>query len=104
MAQFDVFENPNQDTCGVFPYLLDVQADILDELPTRVVVPLASSSTLHKTIPILTPLFRIVETEVRMVTPQIVGVHMHVLGKKICSLKDQRSEIVAALDLLITGF
>ena len=39
-----------------------------------------------------------------MLTPQLVGVQMHVLGTRVCSLKEQRSDIIAALDLLITGF
>jgi len=104
MAQYDVYENTNHDTCEIFPYLLDIQADVLSDLPTRVVVPLVLSSVLNKTIPILTPQFKIFETEVRMVTPQLVGVQMHLLGPRICSLKDQRGEIIAALDLLVTGF
>jgi len=32
MAQFDVFENPNQETNQAVPYLLDIQADLLDGL------------------------------------------------------------------------
>lgn len=40
MAQFDVYINPNTATRKVIPYLLDVQADLLDTLTTRVVVPL----------------------------------------------------------------
>jgi hypothetical protein len=38
-----------------------------------------------------------------MLTPQLVGVQMHVLGTRICSLKERRGEIIAALDLLVTG-
>ena len=40
MPQFDVYLNPNADTSKAIPYLLDVQADLLDRLATRVVVPL----------------------------------------------------------------
>lgn len=104
MAQFDVYENTDQNSSPTFPYLLDIQADILSDLPTRVVVPLVLSSVLNKSIPILTPPFTIMETEVKMVTPQLVGVQMHLLGSRICSLKEKRSDIVAALDLLVTGF
>lgn len=103
MAQFDVYENTNHDTCEIFPYLLDIQADVLKELPTRVVVPLVLCSALNKTIPILTPQFNIIGTDVRMVTPQLVGVQIHILGTRICSLKEQRGVIIAALDLLVTG-
>jgi toxin CcdB len=104
MAQFDVYENMNSDTRITFPYLLDIQADVLVDLPTRVVVPLAVSSVLKKSIPVLTPQFKICEIEVRMVTPQLVGIPMHLLGARICTLKDHRGEIIAALDLLVTGF
>jgi len=55
MAQYDVYENTNQETCQTFPYMLDIQADVLNDLPTRVVVPLVLSSLLKKSIPILTP-------------------------------------------------
>jgi toxin CcdB len=37
MAQFDLFRNVRG---GMFPLLVDVQADLLSELATRVVVPL----------------------------------------------------------------
>lgn len=29
---------------------------------------------------------------------------LHFLGEKVCSLKEQRNEIIAALDFLFTGF
>ena len=38
MAQFDVYHNPNPATRKTIPYLLDVQADLLDAMATRVVV------------------------------------------------------------------
>ena len=40
MTQFDVHINPNPATRKAIPYLLDVQADLLDTLATRVIVPL----------------------------------------------------------------
>ena len=39
-----------------------------------------------------------------MSTAELAGVNLHVLGEKVCSLKEQRNEIIAALDFLITGF
>ncbi len=104
MAQFDVYENINPETREIFPYLLDVQADILSDLPTRVVVPLVAASALNKPIPTLNPRLKIGQTGVIMATPQLVGVHMHVLGGKVCSLKDKRDVIIGALDLLFVGY
>lgn len=104
MAQFDVFVNDNHETSSLFPFLLDVQAEMLGNLPTRVVVPLLLRSTISKPIPILNPLLEIQQTEVIMSTPQLVGVQAHMLGTKVCSVKDKRDVIIAALDLLFTGY
>jgi len=104
MAQFDVYENANPETSPLFPYLLDVQAEILHNLPTRVVVPLLKSSSISKPIPVLNPVLTILDTEVIMSTPQMVGVHAGVLGAKVFSVKEKRDVIIAALDLLFTGY
>ena len=104
MAQFDVFENPNEETNQAVPYVLDVQADLLDTLSTRVVIPLVAASTVGKAIKHLNPGFVIEGTEVFMSTAELAGVPVRSLGKKVSSLKDQRHEIIAALDFLFTGF
>jgi toxin CcdB len=104
MAQFDVYENSNPETCRVFPYLLDVQADLLASLPTHVVVPLVDTSALSKAAPILNPQMDIKGTKTTMVTTQIAGIPVHALGSKVCSLKKHRSEILAALDFLFVGY
>ena len=44
MAQFDVYENINTSSKKDMPFLLDVQNDILDELNSRIVVPLSINS------------------------------------------------------------
>lgn len=55
MAQFDVYANPNPNTNKEVPYPLDVQADILSSLETRVIVPLVIQS---KTAKHLNPVLR----------------------------------------------
>ncbi|MCI4399115.1 MAG: CcdB family protein [Campylobacteraceae bacterium] len=101
MAQFDVYANPNPNTNKEIPYLLDVQADILSSLETRVVVPLVIQS---KTAKHLNPVFEVKNKKVVMSTSQIAGVPLSVLGEKVANLKDKRAEIIAAIDFLITGF
>lgn len=39
MAQFKVYENPNDATRQTYPYLMDIQSNLLDELRTTVVIP-----------------------------------------------------------------
>ncbi len=104
MAQFDVFENPNEETNQTVPYLLDVQADLLDTLSTRVVVPLVAASAMGKAVKHLNPEFTIRNTTVFMSTAELAGVPVPSMGEKVSSLKDQRHEIFAALDFLFTGF
>lgn len=104
MAQFDVFENLNEETNQAVPFLLDVQADLLDALSTRVVVPLVAASAMGKAIKYLNPQFTIRNTTVFMSTAELAGISIRSLGEKVSSLKDQRYEIIAALDFLFTGF
>lgn len=104
MAQFDVYINANPETKQTIPYLLDVQADLLNNLTTRVVVPLISVSAMGKAAQHLNPLFSVKRTKVIMSTAELAGVMAKSLGEKVCSLKEHRNEIIAALDFLITGF
>ena len=104
MAQFDVYENPNTARSPSIPYLLDVQVEFLDNLSTRVVVPLVRTSFFGKAATQLNPQFAIDQSIVIMSTAELAGVSVRHLGKKVCSLRGQRDEIIAALDFLFTGF
>lgn len=60
MPQFTVHRNPNPETKAVYPYLLDVQSDLVAGLGTRVVVPLCLASAMKgKLIGTLMPVFEI---------------------------------------------
>lgn len=103
MAQFDVYLNPNRSTRQAIPYLLDVQADLLDSLTTRVVVPLLRAEIMELSASKLNPNFTINNTVVVVSSAELAGVSIRSLGEKVASLKAQRNEIIAALDLLFTG-
>lgn len=104
MAQFDVYTNPNPETNRAIPYLLDVQADLLNNLTTRVVIPLYSAVAMSKAAKHLNPQFSIKRTTVVMSTAEMAGVTLDRLGDKVCSLKEHRNEIIAALGFLFTGY
>lgn len=104
MAQFDVYENRNPETKSTIPYLLDLQADLFDNLATRVVAPLITVAAMGKDAKHLNPRFRINQITVIMSTAELAGVNRHVLGDRVCSLKEHRTEIIASLDFLFTGF
>lgn len=101
MAQFDVYLNPG--TRKSIPYLLDVQADLLDALATRVVVPLILAEEMGLAAKHLNPQFKIKGVAVVMSTAELAGIPNRSLGDKVASLKSKRDEIIAALDLLFTG-
>ncbi len=104
MAQFSVHRNANAATREAVPFLLDVQADLLSGLATRVVVPLYASAALKRAlIRDLMPVFRVTGRAVVMATPELAGVPRKALGPVVADLGTERAAILAALDLLVTG-
>ena len=45
MAQFDVYKKPSTKTDKAYPFLVDVQNSVIDQLATRLVVPLTKHTT-----------------------------------------------------------
>lgn len=104
MAQFSAHKNANPDTRSTVPYLLNVQSDLIEDLATRVVVPLYPASAMKgKILKTLMPTLEIDDKNYVMVTPQLAGVPRKTLGAVAADFSSKRDEIIAALDLLITG-
>lgn len=101
MAQFDIYKNSNPFSTEDIPYLMDIQSELLSGLSTRVVIPLARCS---KAISHLNPYFIINGEKVVMLTQELSGIEKKILGDKIDSLKNHRTEIIASVDFLISGF
>ena len=105
MAQFSVYENINQETRETMPYLVDVQNDFLQDLQTRVVIPLCPSPPLlEKPIDSLTPTVAINGSPYIVLTPQMAGIHISDMGPFVCDLSAFRDRFISALDFLFTGF
>jgi len=105
MPQFAVYRNRNTATKIRFPYLLDVQTDLLEDLGTRVVVPLAPATISMKrsAMQTLTPVCTVEGKPCLLCTPQLAGISAKELGPPIDDLSHERQTIMAALDLLFTG-
>lgn len=99
MARYNVYPNP-----GGAGYLLDVQAEVHGLLNTRIVVPLLPLAIAPTPARTLNPLFELNGDTVSMVTQYMAAVPVALLKGKIASVEDRRTEIVAALDLLLQGF
>lgn len=98
MPQFDVHARPAGQ--GL---LLDCQADLLSHLNTRMVVPLIPIDGAPKPAGRLNPAFDIDGQHYIMVTQYAAAVELREFGHRIASLGDKRDEIIAALDVLLTG-
>ena len=99
MARFDAHEFRHGD--GL---LLDVQADLLDHLNTRVVVPLLAKA--HAPVPAarLNPEFVLQGEVYVMATQFLAAVPIGELGARVGGLQDSFAEITAALDMVFQGF
>lgn len=104
MAQWTLHRNPNSATRKEIPYLLDVQSDLLSALGTRIVVPVFTRKAAPaRTITRLTPELSFAGEPLVLMTPQLAGVRTKDLGEIVGDLSVHRAEILASLDLLVTG-
>lgn len=98
MARFDIYPNP----VGA-GYLLDIQADLLSGLNTRVVVPLMLADTAPAPAKRLNPVFDIHSEQHVMVTQFLSAVPVSILRTPVASLAQHDTEITGALDIFMTG-
>lgn len=96
MARFDVHR-------GAGVYLLNCQADFLDYLDTRFVVPLVPATGTPRADR-LNPIFTVGGEAVVMATQLASAVPARELGRRIGSLSDEHDRIISALDMLISGY
>lgn len=99
MPRFDVYPAPGGEGLAI-----DVQADLLAQLNTRVVVPLMPVESAPVPAKTLNPRFEVDGRAYIMVTQYLAAVPRRLLGKPVASLSRQRDDIVSALDLLFQGF
>jgi toxin CcdB len=104
MSQFDLYANTNKDTSKTYPYFVEVQNDILDSLNSRIVIPLTPITRTDKSYPDnLCPVLRIEHKDFILLTHQMTTIPVSWLKVKERSLMRYRTEIVSAIDFLITG-
>ena len=99
MAKYDVY--PNLIGTG---YLLDVQAELLDNFTTRIVVPLHTINKAPPPAKRLNPVFEIEGLQVVMATQLLASVSTSILKNPTTNLSNQFVEITNALDMVFEGF
>jgi toxin CcdB len=103
MARFDVHANPSRRSHERVVYLLDVQADMLSDLATRLVVPLVPSAEFGPPAQRLNPVFKIGKRNYVMATTEMAALARKDIGARVDSLSAHATEILNAIDFLISG-
>lgn len=104
MSQFTVYQNPSAASRKAYPYILDVQHSVIDELSTRIVIPLGRLSDFrNEQMKTLSPIVEHDGEKLVLLTSQITSIPARLLKKPVGSLSALRLEIVAAIDFAITG-
>jgi toxin CcdB len=104
MSQFVLYRNANKATQKHYPYLLEIQSNLLSDLKTTLVIPLMPKRLAgDHIISRLNPLIKVKNEQFVVMTQTAAGVDRTALGEKFADLSQHRSEILSALDFLISG-
>jgi len=102
--QYDVYPNPSPRMRDAYPYVVDVQSDLLKALATRMVVPLALTSLPSSSLPRrLCPLLQVKGQTLMLVPFEAAPLDKRYLKSKVISLRDRAGDIVAAMDAVLSG-
>jgi toxin CcdB len=105
MPQFDIYPNPQPVSRQFVPYLVDVQSDLIDQLPTRFVMPLSRVGAVQTRLPVNLCLTVEIDGEpLSLLAHMAAPVSARLLKKPVGSLRYRAREVSAALDAVISGF
>jgi len=99
--QFDVFRYRGKLTRHL-PFVMVLQSDYVDRTTMVVAAPLSSQDAVQGSR--LTPTFVIAGQRLTLLVPELAAMPRSRLSDFVTNLASERPRIVAALDLLFTGF
>ena len=104
MAVMDIHPNPEPRTRGALPYIIELQADLLSDLNTRLAAPFAPARLYKGTVPRLNPVIEIGGEPHVLLTQQMAALPKRLLtAPPVANAEAHRYEIIAAVDFLVTG-
>jgi len=98
VAQFEIYRL--RSGAGL---VIDCQSDLLEHLNTRFVAPLVPREFAPQPAERLNPIFRVEDREYVMVTQFAAAVADRDLGPVVTSIRNRSFEVIAALDILLSG-
>jgi len=102
--QFTVYRNTGKS--AIYPLLLDVTSDIIDQLERRIVIPLLPVEKYpgNSRPERLVPLIRLDnEDAYAVMTHEMASIPVRSLGAVYCDASSYRTEIKAAIDFIFDG-
>jgi toxin CcdB len=105
VERYAVYRNRDRRSWRVYPFLVDVQAEVLSGLATRVVIPLTrASGATQFPLAYLMPAVALENRRYAAVTPQLTAIERSALGPRVGALAAQAQDIETSLEFLLRGF
>ena len=100
--QFDICANPSPRRSKEFPFLVVLQSDWIADTSSVVVAPLVEAE--GERPPRLYPTVEVSGRRLILVVSDLAALPRAALSTPVASLASERDRIIAALDLLFTGY
>jgi toxin CcdB len=102
--QFDFYENPSPRMRDVYPFVVDVQSNLLSALATRMVVPLAVTGLSAKELPHrMCPIITVNQQPLMLVPFEAAPLDKRLLKQQVVSVLERSYDIIAAMDSVLSG-
>lgn len=103
MAQYDVYANPSASSAEGFPYVVVIQADLLDGLATRLTMPLAAINFAGKVPSVLCPVITVKGQRLYALAHYAAPLPAKQLKQAVANVAAQASALVGAMDAVLSG-
>lgn len=104
MSQFTLYENKDKNSNKTYPYFVDVQNNLMNQLNSRLVIPLSPVAKVKdKVAKKLCPIIHVDDADFILVTNQMTTVPKSKLKSEVTCLENYRYQIIDAIDMLIIG-
>lgn len=104
MKQFTVYKNKSRNK-QAYPYFIDVQADMLSHLNTRLVMPLTQKVNSNSQVKTLTPVITIEQVDYVVLATMITTTDVKNLkiDDAVIDASYLRDQLISAIDMMILG-
>ena len=103
IRQFDVVANPDLTDVADRPFVVVLQSDLISDLTSTVVAPLVPRARMTGARR-LNPVVNVEGQEYWLAMHELFAMDRRMLRRPVASIVEQRDAVIAALDLLFTGF